>query len=230
MNGRDLALEKGQHLIDFVKLNGKPPSYRSPNKTETKLHTWWGRTARALKGRGDGIWWNELEEQATKAGLPSLYVINPLPPVSDTGLELINFIKLNNRHPSRHSSDKGEIKLHVWWDHMKQAIKGNGSHVWHSELHDQAVTAGMPKLYITQTPDDKFRIATERGQQVISFVEFNKKTPSRYSPNKTEAKMGRWLSNMKQAAKGKGAYTWYPELKEQATAANMPNLYTTRVK
>ena len=184
--------ENLEKLKTFIDDNGRRPTTSSMNETEKKLGKWVSHQQSNYTKKHHGmkdeakynLWTAFLEEY--KEHFKS---------ADDIWYETFNRVKLfmdtNNKRPSSSSKEKNEKQLGAWvhnqlinYKTRKNALKDeNKYNLWTVFLEEYKEYV---KLY-----DD---VWYEQFEKVKSFMDTHKKQPLQNSKNKTEKKIGKWLS------------------------------------
>jgi len=221
------ALEKCQEVINYYNENGTYPSTMDKDSEVKKLGNWLNQMRQAKKGKvkGGSTFYPSLQDLANKAGLPNMFDnIDKEQESLNNCQEVINYYQENSKYPSVHDKDSEVKKLGNWLSDMRKAKKGKNTRIFYQSLQDLANKAGLPNMFDNV---DREQEALEKCQEVINYYQENSKYPSEVDKDPEIKKLGKWLSKMRQAKKGKnkGRSTFYPSCQDLANKAGLPNMF-----
>lgn len=147
--------------------------------------------------------------------------------------KVIEFTKEHGRYPNKECKNQHEKRLGIWIQLMRKAKKmheateRNGACIFYPILEQMAVEAGFPEMFNIR---DLESISIKKCAQVIEFYQTYNHYPVKESNDPYEKNLGHWLSNMKQAKKGKSKTKLYNSCKQMAEKANLYNMFNTTNK
>jgi len=192
----EIWFENFERLKNYINNNNKRPSYSSKNKEENDLNAWLVRQTKNYKINFEAmkdeekrqIWEYFLEEYKE-------YLKDNEEKWVENFEKLKSFIDLNKKLPISKSKNKEEKDLGSWLSNQKQNYKNNKytikdeekKQIWKDFLEDY-------KEYLK----DNHEKWVENFEKLKSFIDLNKKRPSKSSKNKEEKYLGSWLGDQKQ--------------------------------
>jgi hypothetical protein len=127
--------------------------------------------------------------------------------------EIAKFYHTNGKYPSQHSKDIKEKRLGQKLSYLKQTNKGKGAGVWYPEYDKLAKKLKCQDMF---EEVDFLQNGLNAINQIAEFYHKNKKYPSMHAKNIEERRIGKRLSRLRQAKKGKGSCVWYSEYEKEA--------------
>jgi len=215
-------------VIEFMN-NNKRPFGKGTNKEERMLSTWLSKARMVYK-----ITYPCIVDIAKNAGYPTLFdPINLEQKAIDICNELFQFIKSNNRTPSKESTNKYERKLGCWLTKMRQAKEHRASNnkiaTFYPILDEMAYKEGYSKLFNITNYEHN---AIYKFNEVSQFIKLNSTIPTTTTKNETERNLGLWISEMRTAkangGKTTGGTKFYKCLDDMATSIGYPNLFDSK--
>jgi len=182
-------------VIEFINTNNKYPYGESPDDYERRLGQWVSAMKSAKAGKGHRVLYPSVVKLMIEAGHSTIFERVDLEAVAiDKCNQVINFIKIQGRHPSLKSYDRTEIMLCRWVNRMISAKSSNSSkrHTFYSILDDMVNANGCSGIFDKM---DKKGIAIQRFNQVIEFIQKTGRFPSHESTNEYEKSLNHWLTN-----------------------------------
>jgi len=221
--GESYAIKKAREIIAFIKEEGRYPTSASKDLKEKKIGQNLNSLKRAKKGEGCNFFYPSLQNLAEEEGLPNLFDnIDREKEHNEITIQIINFIKENNRTPATNSKREEEKILGRKLANMRQAKKEKVNSLFFESSQLLAEKAGLPNLFINIDREKENNIIVS---DIIAFVNENNRFPSVMGKELKEKKLGQKLSQMRQAKKGKGNVLFYTSSQKLAEEAGYPNLF-----
>ncbi|MGW9111870.1 hypothetical protein [Microbacterium sp. NPDC055683] len=133
-------------------------------------------------------------------------------------LAIAAFEDENGRWPTKASSDKLERSLGHTLHELRQAARGNGTMRWTRE-REQFLDEHAPGWRgARESPNARF---ARRVDDVAHFHSRRGRFPSTSASDSWETMLGRWLTSVRNAQKGRGSFEWTPE--RASMAAKLPD-------
>jgi hypothetical protein len=177
-------------LIQYLEDNKKKPSHTSKDMAEKKLAKWVGRQKEKQKTY-DKIrrsLWDDLNEKYK-------YYMFDINDVWNNNYEdLMQYIEINKKKPNNNAKDIFEKRLAKWADTQKQNYIKNINSMKDNIKHQKWEILNIKyKKYMCGV--DELWHATY--DELIQYLDINKKKPSRVSKNIFEKRLGCWMNNQK---------------------------------
>lgn len=173
--------ERYEQLLDFLKKNSRFPSECAKDKDEMTLARWITRLRHRYKNDKlstdkikkleniDGWRWAIGDKFKKKYKLVKKFVEN------------------NNKFPSVTSDDNIETKLGAWINHQRYLYKLNKLSAYQIKKLEN-----LTGWYWNRTQLNEIKFV-EKCDELIKFVNINKKIPSKRSPDLNEKRLGIWV-------------------------------------
>lgn len=225
LSKKDKMIIMCNKVIEFMNNNNRP--LRNEKNTEELILLNWLTNAKSVYK----ITYPCIVDIATNAGYPNLFDLIDLEQKAvDICNELIQFIKINNKVPSKESNDNNERRLGRWLSRMRQAKKHglsrNRGSKFYPILDEIANTEGYSNLF---SLTDYERNAIDKFNKVSQFIEQNNRIPITTSKNEYEYELGIWICDMRTAKANFGktcnGTRFYKFLDEMATNIGYPTLF-----
>lgn len=121
----------------------------------------------------------------------------------------IDYKHTYGKYPSSCSKTKRGRKAYAALANLRRAKKGASGCRWYPECEQLATKNGCSDMFDVQAIRLNHALANTR--KVAEYKSSYGEYPSQIAKSKKIAKLGNWLSNMRQARKGSVSNSWYPE-------------------
>lgn len=151
---------------------------------------------------------NDSLETIMNKAVTTAYIQSTIKVVKDKGamttaIKFVNWVKENGRFPQKRSKDEEERKLGIWLNNQRQGSRKKNCNTPVKVYLDENLPGWL---------NSKEQQAMEQAVRVVKWKRERGEFPNKYSKNKEEKFLGKWLSAQKMALKGKGTYTTYPSV------------------
>ena len=187
----ELWYENYYKLIEFFEMNKKRPNNKSKTPEEKRLGEWlsdqisnYKNNQQAMKDPEKRKQWGELLENYKE------YFISIDEIWYTTYLQVIEFLSKNNRKPTQTSKDPDEKILGNWFQTQTQNYKNNEHSMKDNEKRKKWDEL-LEKYKEYFKSDDE--IWYDNYNEVVAFIELNKRRPSSKSKLSEEQYLGVWI-------------------------------------
>ncbi len=176
---KDNSIENKEEIKEFIKINLRKPSSNSKNLEEKRLGSLLYGYTSPSKTSYDEVFKKQIEDLCKELNIKPFYNS-----VSHKE-EIIEFIKTNNKKPSRSSKNLEEKRLGVLLYGYTSPSKTSYDEVFKKQIEDLCNELNIKPAYNSQ----------ENKQLILKFIKTNNKKPSYSSKNLEEKRLGKLLSS-----------------------------------
>ena len=173
----------------WIKINNKIPSKRSTDPIEQILGSWCA-TQRASK-RNNKLTKNRIKKLNKLDGWYWKFDLDTI--WNKTHLELEKWININNKLPSKKSTDPIEKILGKWCDNQRQIKKNNKL----SNDRIEKLSALDGWYWINTTIIKSSKTFDEQYKELNKWIKKNRRIPSKNSKNQIEKVLGNWCGTQR---------------------------------
>jgi len=222
VDGEQEAIDQLHEVLKRIEERGGLPNRRSKDPQERKDATWFNTKKQAKIGKGNGVWYNELEDIAKQYGYSNIFdIVDKRQRAISIAHEVFKRIQDRGSLPKSHSKNVQERKDSNWINNKRQAKIGKGSGTWYDELKDIAKEYGYPNIFGVVSVKQK---AIDKAHEFFGRAKDRDSLPKHRSEDPQEVKDAGWICKRKQSKLG-GKGTWYPELDEIAKQYGFPHAF-----
>ncbi len=137
-------------------------------------------------------------ERGSLDAYAAVHAISPEERAIRWAREVAEFFTRTGRFPSKESKDPDEKRTGQWLSNMRKAKRGTGGMILRPAV--EAILDAIPEPWC---PEED-AAAIRRAREVAAFFARTGRFPPQQSKDPDEKRMGKWLSHMRQAKRGKG--------------------------
>jgi superfamily II DNA or RNA helicase len=223
--GEEHAIKMCNKVIEYTNINGNYPSSSSIDPDIYKLAQWLNKMKSAKNGNtnNQNRYYPSIGKISSDAGYPDMFdIIDHEQNALDTCKQVIDYTNANGKYPNRQSNDPYVAKLGRWIKDRQKAERGNGSCIRYQSVNTLIINAGYPDMFDII---DREQNAIDTCNELIDYIDTNGKYPVHNSKDRAVAKLGKWISKMREAKQGNGRSTFYPSLLPLVEMRGYPKLF-----
>jgi superfamily II DNA or RNA helicase/predicted small secreted protein len=184
--------EKLENLVKFIEENKRRPSSHSKNKDEKILGSWLSTQQKHYK-KNEGTMKNEDVRKKYEDLIEKYkeYFQSNDEKWDSSFDKTVQFIEENNKLPTSISKNKDEKILGSWLSSQQKNYKKNEGTMKNEDVRKKYEDFIEKYKEYFESNDEKWDSSRDK---TVQFIEENNKLPSKYSKNKDEKFLGKWLS------------------------------------